>query len=103
VKCVEMRSNDQHLTHTNTHTIHNLKDDLYKFEGHSSGNFSDSRRQGMLSQEWSLKRSYFLYSTLTSTAALYTTETRIQHIQGSHKTMPFADQPTLAHSAEAIS
>jgi hypothetical protein len=29
-------------------------------------------------------------------------ETRIQRIQGSHKTMPFADWPTLAHSAEAI-
>jgi hypothetical protein len=38
---------------------------------------------------------------LTSTAALYTTETRIQRIQGSHKTMPFADQPT--HSANARS
>jgi hypothetical protein len=35
-------------------------------------------------------------------AALYTTETRIQRIQGSHKTTPFADRPTLAHSAEAI-
>jgi hypothetical protein len=35
-------------------------------------------------------------------AALYTTETHIQHIQGSHKTTPFANWPTLAHSAEAI-
>jgi hypothetical protein len=62
VKCVKMRSNDQHLSHTNTHTTHNLKDKLYKFEGHSNRNCSDSRRQGMLSQEWSLKWSYFLYS-----------------------------------------
>jgi hypothetical protein len=46
VKCVEMRSIDQHLSHTNTHTTHNLKDDLYKFEGHSNRNCSDSRRQG---------------------------------------------------------
>jgi hypothetical protein len=34
-------------------------------------------------------------------AALYTTETRIQRIQGSHKTMPFADRPM--HSADARS
>jgi hypothetical protein len=34
-------------------------------------------------------------------ATLYTMETRIQRIQGSHKTMPFADQPT--HSANARS
>jgi hypothetical protein len=61
VKCVNMRSIDQHLSHTNTHTTHNLKDDLYKFEGHSNRNCSDSRRQGMLSREWSVKRSYFLY------------------------------------------
>jgi hypothetical protein len=39
---------------------------------------------------------------VTSTAALYTTETHIQRIQGSHKTMPFTDRPTLAHSAKAI-
>jgi hypothetical protein len=39
---------------------------------------------------------------MTSTAALYTTETRIQSIQGSHKTTPFTDRPTLAHSAKAI-
>jgi hypothetical protein len=61
MKCVEMRSNDQCLSHTNTHTTHNLKDDLYKFEGHSNRNCSDSRRQEMLLQEWSLKQSYFLY------------------------------------------
>jgi hypothetical protein len=40
-------------------------------------------------------------ATLTSTAALYTTETCIQRIQGSHKTMPFADR--LTHSANARS
>jgi hypothetical protein len=62
VKSIEMRSNDQHLSHTNTHTTHNLKDNLYKFKGHSNRNCSDSRRQGMLLQEWSLKQSYFLYS-----------------------------------------
>jgi hypothetical protein len=33
---------------------------------------------------------------------LYTTETCIQHIQGSHKTTPFADWPTLALSTKAI-
>jgi hypothetical protein len=38
---------------------------------------------------------------MTSTAALYTTETCIQHIQGSHKTTPFADWPT--HSANTRS
>jgi hypothetical protein len=32
--------------------------------------------------------------TVTSTATLYTTETRIQCIQGSHKTMPFTNRPT---------
>jgi hypothetical protein len=41
-------------------------------------------------------------SPVTSTATLYTTETCIQCIQGSHKTTPFANWPTLTLSAEAI-
>jgi hypothetical protein len=47
------------------------------------------------------KRTESVWTPLTSTAALYTTETHIQHIQGSHKTMPFTDRPT--HSADARS
>jgi hypothetical protein len=40
-------------------------------------------------------------NVVMSMAALYTTEMRIQCIQGSHKTTPFADRPT--HSANTHS
>jgi hypothetical protein len=62
---------------------------------HTDGirDLSCAHRLGSLGGELSI--------ALTSTAALYTTETCIKRIQGSHKTMPLADQQT--HSADARS